>query len=83
MNKKQSFGNIKAENIGTGDIVKWSKWNRGKAMWEKKYGFVIKITNEIRTNRLVSISHVFIYEKQKVEKLFTINLSKVFQGEVQ
>ena len=52
-------------------------------MWEKKYGFVIKITNEIRTNRLVSISHVFIYEKQKVEKLFTINLSKVFQGEVQ
>lgn len=43
----------------------------------KKYGFVVKIVNEIRTNRLVSISHVFVYEKQTVEKFFTLNLNRI------
>ena len=81
MKNKKAFGDIKAKNISSGDIVRWSKWNRKKMMWEKKYGFVVKIVNEIRTNRLVSISHVFVYEKQTVEKFFTLNLNRISENE--
>ena len=40
MNNKKPFGSIKAKALNPGDLVKWSKWNHEKSMWEKKYGLI-------------------------------------------
>lgn len=77
MNNKKPFGKIKAKDFLPGDLVKWSKWNPDKSMWEKKYGFIVEIVDEIRSDRLVSISHVYVIEKNSVKEFFTISLKKV------
>jgi|TARA_R110002012_G_scaffold193713_1_gene361399 hypothetical protein len=83
MNNKKPFGSIKAKALNPGDLVKWSKWNHEKSMWEKKYGLIIRVVNEIRSNRLVSISHVYVYEKKNVKEFFTLSLKKVKSHEKQ
>jgi hypothetical protein len=77
MEDKKPFGDIHSQSFSPGDLVKWSKWNTETSSWEKKYGVIVKIKNEIRTNRLVSISHVYVYEKEGVKEFFTLSLKKV------
>lgn len=43
MKNKKAFGDIKAKNISSGDIVRWSKWNRKKMMWEKNMVLLLKL----------------------------------------
>ena len=58
MKEKDSFGSISSENLSIGDIVEWSSWSEEHHDWEYNYGIITEIKNEIRSNRLVSISNV-------------------------
>tara|TARA_R110000824_G_scaffold273623_2_gene462136 strand:+ start:100 stop:378 length:279 start_codon:yes stop_codon:yes gene_type:complete len=77
MEDKKPFGSIHSQSFSPGDLVKWAKWNTKTSSWEKKYGVIVKIKNEIRTNRLVSISYVYVYEREGVKEFFTLSLKKV------
>jgi len=77
MTDKKPFGSIKALDFSPGDLVKWSKWNVKTNTWEKKYGIVIKMVNQSRTNRLVSVSHVYVFETASINEFFTLSLKKV------
>jgi|TARA_Y100000310_G_scaffold40901_1_gene38354 hypothetical protein len=58
MDEKPSFGEIAANNLKVGDIVEWSKWNSEMSDWESNYGVIMEVKNEIKGNRLVSVSIV-------------------------
>ncbi len=58
MKEKSNFGQLKAEELSIGDIVSWSKWNSNDECWDKFVGVLLDIRNELRGNRLVSISKV-------------------------
>jgi len=78
MEEKDNFGQIAAKSFNVGDLVKWSKWNSEKDDWVFQYGIIIKITNEIKSNRLVSISRVLPIHNQNFElEFFTISLRLV------
>tara|TARA_Y100000296_G_C5164132_1_gene253578 strand:+ start:1660 stop:1938 length:279 start_codon:yes stop_codon:yes gene_type:complete len=78
MNKNSNFGETAAENFSIGDIVEWSKWNVEKNNWDMYYGIVLSIKNEIKSNRLVSISKVLPFDGKGFEKeFFTLSLRLV------
>ena len=52
------FGEACAEELKIGDIVEWVKFDSEQQSWLSNYGILIDIKNEIRSNRLVSISKV-------------------------
>ena len=58
MKQKDSFGAATVKNFSIGDIVEWSSWSEESENWEYNYGIITEIKNEIRSNRLVSISVV-------------------------
>ena len=58
MDKKPSFGELSSEALEVGDLVEWSTWNSNADRWNYNYGIITEIKNEIRTNRMVSISKV-------------------------
>ena len=58
MKQKDNFGATSAKKFSIGDIVEWSSWSEEKENWEYNYGIITDIKNEIRSNRLVSISVV-------------------------
>ena len=58
MNEGTKFGELAAEELSIGDIVEWSKWNMENEDWNAQYGIVLDIKNEIKANRLISISRV-------------------------
>jgi len=58
MDEKPSFGEIAANNLKVGDIVEWSKWSSEMSDWESNYGVIMEVKNEIKGNRLVSVSIV-------------------------
>jgi|ETNvirnome_6_100_1030635.scaffolds.fasta_scaffold04526_6 hypothetical protein len=76
-----NFGEISAGNMSIGDIVEWSSWNSEKGDWDMNYGIIFSIKNEIKSNRLVSISNVIPLSNtcQKLE-FFTIGLRLVSQS---
>ena len=58
MDEERSFGEIAAKNFRVGDIVEWTTWDSYIEEWEPHYGILASLKNELRSNRLVSISKV-------------------------
>ena len=78
MKKKESFGERLAKSLNIGDLVQWSKWNSGDQEWEDHYGIISSIKNEIKSNRMVSISRVIPIQDQNTElEFFTVSLKLV------
>ena len=78
MNEGTNFGELAADDLSIGDIVEWSKWNTENGGWNAQYGIILDIKNEIRTNRLISISRVMPLNKPGVElEFFTMSLRLV------
>tara|TARA_R110002020_G_scaffold379268_1_gene590431 strand:- start:713 stop:991 length:279 start_codon:yes stop_codon:yes gene_type:complete len=78
MNKNLNFGEAAAENLSIGDIVEWSRWNVEDNTWDMYYGIITSVKNEIKSNRLVSISTVLPLEGSSVEmEFFTLSLRLV------
>jgi len=77
-----SFGESHAEEFSVGDIVEWSIWNTQEEEWQLHYGVLLAIENEIRSNRLVSISKVMPLHTPGVElEFFTMGLRLVSHKE--
>tara|TARA_R110000824_G_scaffold135797_2_gene299258 strand:+ start:7664 stop:7930 length:267 start_codon:yes stop_codon:yes gene_type:complete len=78
MKKKSEFGALFAASLNIGDIVKWSKWDTSEDSWAACYGVVISVKNEIRMNRMVSISRVIPLLPPTTElEFFTISLKLI------
>jgi len=78
MKKKPEFGEISSEEFNIGDLVEWSIWNTIQEEWSLKYGIVSDIKNEIRGNRLVSVSKVIPLNESSTEiEFFTLSLRLV------
>ena len=78
MNEKPIFGENFASHLDVGDIVEWSRWNSEKNGWDIHYGIIIKVKNEIKSNRLVSISRVIPISNMNRElEFFTLSLRLV------
>ena len=78
MKKKPEFGEISSEEFNIGDIVEWSIWSTIQEEWSLKYGIVSDIKNEIRGNRLVSVSKVIPLNESSTEiEFFTLSLRLV------
>ena len=82
MDKKESFGEISAQDLNIGDIVEWSTWNMENNNWKSNYGIIMEIKNEIKGNRMVSVSIVVPLTGPRTEiKLFTPSLRLVSKVE--
>lgn len=78
MKKNLNFGEKAAESLSMGDIVEWSKWNSEENLWDINYGIITAIKNEIKSNRLVSISTVLPLDGNFAEReFFTLSLRLV------
>jgi len=80
MKEKTNFGQLKAEELSIGDIVSWSKWNSDEESWDVFVGVLLDIRNEMRGNRLVSISKVMPIsnpENSGELEFFTLSLKLV------
>lgn len=78
MSEKEFFGELTSEEFNVGDIVEWRKWNSDENEWESHYGVILELNNEIRSNRLVSISKVVPLNKPNVElDFFTLSLRPI------
>tara|TARA_A100001515_G_scaffold130724_1_gene118120 strand:- start:587 stop:841 length:255 start_codon:yes stop_codon:yes gene_type:complete len=72
------FGEACAEELKIGDIVEWVKFDSEQQSWLSNYGILIDIKNEIRSNRLVSISKVVPLSNSLQElEFFTMSLRKI------
>jgi len=81
MDEKPSFGELSAEELKVGDIVEWSKWLQENNDWEAHYGIIMEIKNEIKGNRMVSISVVVPLTGTKTEmEFFTPSLKLISRG---
>jgi len=58
MDEKEVFGSLSAVELRVGDIVEWSRWSATENIWEANYGVIMEIKNEIKGNRMVSVSIV-------------------------
>ena len=82
MDEKPAFGEIAAEDLKVGDIVEWSKWNNEISDWKAHYGVIIEIKNEIKANRMVSVSSVTPLSGDYIEmELFTPSLKLVSRAD--
>ena len=78
MNEGLKFGEEAAKVLRVGDIVEWSKWNGELSDWESNYGVIMEIKNEVKGNRLVSVSIVVPLTGTKTEmEFFTPSLKLV------
>lgn len=79
MDEKPVFGELSAENLEVGDIVEWKKWCYKVREWQPHYGVITSIKNEIKGNRMVSISNVMpLSNSNQVEvEFFTPSLKLV------
>ena len=77
-NDEKSFGNKSAEELEIGDIVEWTRFDQKEEAWLSYYGVLIEKKNEIRSNRLVSISKVVPLSSHVAElEFFTMTLRKI------
>jgi hypothetical protein len=75
MTEKDKFGELISDDLSVGDIVEWSKWNSEKNEWDMHYGIITSVKNEIKSNRLVSISRVLPLNNISNEiEFFTLSL---------
>ena len=78
MIEEKVFGNISAEEFKVGDIVEWTTWNSVDEEGESHYGVLVSLKNEMRSNRLVSISKVMPLNGAGNEmEFFTLSLKLV------
>jgi len=78
MDKKDAFGDLHSKDFKVGDIVEWSTWNDGRQEWDYNYGMITDIKNELRSDRLVSISKVLPINSPSAEiEHFTMSLRLV------
>ena len=83
MEEKDTFGELLAKSLDIGDLVEWSKWNSDEGHWESHYGIIVSVKNEIKANRLVSISRVLPIHNNSLElEFFTVSLRLVSPGKV-
>ena len=82
MDEKESFGEISAKDLNLGDIVEWSTWDSENNNWKSKYGIIMEIKNEIKGNRMISVSIVVPLTGPRHEiELFTPSLRLVSKVE--
>jgi len=75
---KENFGQLSAHDFEIGDIVEWCLWNSDENKWTPMYGILIEIKNEIRSDRVVSISKVMPLNEPHTElEFFTLSLKPV------
>ena len=75
---KENFGELSAHDFEIGDIVEWCLWNSDENKWTPMYGILIEIKNEIRSDRVVSISKVMPLNEPHTElEFFTLSLKPV------
>ena len=75
MIKRYIFGEHTAETFTVGDIVEWSRWDSSNEDWQMNYGIITYISNEIRSNRMVSICKVMPLSEPTHElEFFTLSL---------
>jgi hypothetical protein len=80
--KRESFGEVHSKDFELGDIVEWTTWNSELEIWKQNYGVLIHIQNEIRSNRLVSISKVMPLSDSTGElEFFTMSLRRISRGD--
>jgi len=78
MKKKLDFGELTSSEFNIGDIVEWSNWNAAEEEWDLNYGIVTSLKNEIKDNRLVSVSKVVPLSDPLTEiDFFTLSLRLV------
>ncbi len=78
MDKKDIFGDLHSKQFKVGDIVEWSSWNNDNQEWDYNYGMISEIKNELRSDRLVSISKVLPVNNATSEiEHFTMSLRLV------
>ena len=80
MKEKTNFGQLRAEELSIGDIVSWSKWNPSEECWGTFVGVLLDIRNEMRGNRLVSITRVMPISNPEISgelEFFTLSLKLV------
>ena len=75
---KEGFGELISEDLAVGDIVEWSKWNSEINQFESHYGVLLETKNELKSNRIVSISKVMPLNNPQMEiEFFTLSLKLV------
>ena len=77
MDEKNAFGELHSKNFVIGDIVEWSSWCDYKEKWIQNYGVITEIKNEMRHNRLVSVSKVLPVNSNIEMEHFTMSLRLV------
>ena len=76
--RKKPFGELILKDFEIGDMVEWTKWDDSEQKWISNYGILLKIENQIKSNRLVSVSTVKpINEPHVTVELFTVSLQSV------
>ena len=85
VDEKKPFGELNADSLYVGDIVEWSVWNHEGDCWNYNYGLITEIKNEIRSNRMVSISKVLPLSGDRSElEHFSVSLRLVSRsGEIE
>tara|TARA_R110000824_G_scaffold67912_1_gene175879 strand:+ start:2424 stop:2681 length:258 start_codon:yes stop_codon:yes gene_type:complete len=78
LDDKDNFGELSAEAFEVGDIVEWCIWDSPTGEWTSVYGVLLDVKNEIRSDRVVSISKVMPLNEPHVEmEFFTLSLKPV------
>ena len=78
MNEKHTFGELTANDFQVGDIVEWTVWSEEYSDWIPQYGILLNTENQIRANRIVSISRVIpLNEAHSEVEFFTLTLKLV------
>jgi len=81
MKEKAIFGETAGGEFQIGDLVEWVRWNKEENVFEPQYGLITEVKNEIKSNRLVSVSRVIPLNAPSSEKeFFTLSLRLVSKG---
>lgn len=81
MVNKDSFGELSSKALEIGDIVEWSRWNPEEEQFDKHFGILLEIKNEIKSNRLISVARVAPLNGAEPEmEFFTLSLRLVSKG---
>ena len=75
--KQNVFGKLHSIVFSIGDIVEWSSWSDLEESWIQNYGVITEVKNELRHNRLVSISKVLPVNGGIEMEHFTMSLRLV------
>tara|TARA_B100001250_G_scaffold402313_1_gene415257 strand:+ start:321 stop:611 length:291 start_codon:yes stop_codon:yes gene_type:complete len=82
MKEKKPYGETYADNFQLGDIVEWNRWEPDSEEWVNRYGVIVKIENQLLSNRLVSISTVMPIESPMQElEFFSLSLRLISRAQ--